>query len=363
MPDRQIQRGSAGQQLQAGRDIHLVTGLTVEVAREIIDAKAEVLRREFSDHAQELVAYRLEQFERLLLYKFSNANLLSAFADPDFQFNVLEAQRSAARSGSEDDLGLLVDLLAQRAGATPTPRMKLATRRALDMVGQVSHESLVGLTVLWYGVSLSPMSDSLDQALHAMEQHLSPLVDAGLPTDQRWMTDLAILDCIQLSVGGLGQLKAFQQLLVEHKFPGFTARGFDAQTADGFKAALEKVHVGLGDLITPHRLSPDRFCLAGKSEERFREIVSEVSSATSPGADFLTIVNEAIAQNQYDQRAPECEEGLQRLLSNHAALPAVNEWWKTFPAAEITPVGVALAYANLKRLLPEVQFVSIDSLF
>lgn len=59
--------------------------------------------------------------------------MLAAFASPDFQFNILEAQRSAARSSSGDDLDLLVDILAQRAEFTETPRLKMATRKALDV--------------------------------------------------------------------------------------------------------------------------------------------------------------------------------------------------------------------------------------
>ncbi|MEX1046410.1 MAG: hypothetical protein WD050_03270 [Actinomycetota bacterium] len=41
----------------------------------------------------------------------------------------------------------------------------------------------------------------------------------------------------------------------------------------------------------------------------------------------------------------------------------LDEWWERqkFASVTITPVGVALAYANIKRHMPEVEIDSLES--
>ncbi len=156
---RQKQIGGDAENIQAGRDVVVnVSGVTPEVAVAIFESRMEILRQEFSTQAQSLVDERMDRLQQALFEMFKTPKLLAAFANPDFQFNILEAQRSAARSGNAEDIGLIVDILVQRAASKETPRLRVATRKALEVAGLLSTNSLAGLTALWYLVSLAPIA-------------------------------------------------------------------------------------------------------------------------------------------------------------------------------------------------------------
>ena len=131
---RQKQIGGDAENIQAGRDVVVnVSGVTPEVAVAIFESRMEILRQEFSTQAQSLVDERMDRLQQALFEMFKTPKLLAAFANPDFQFNILEAQRSAARSGNAEDIGLIVDILVQRAASKETPRLRVATERHLKL--------------------------------------------------------------------------------------------------------------------------------------------------------------------------------------------------------------------------------------
>jgi len=366
MAERQVQRGSQGAQLQAGRDIIQVQGVDLDTAKEVIEAKAIILRGELTDLAAAAVDERMRGLEDRLLHRMQDTPMLAAFASPDFQFNILEAQRSAARSSSGDDLDLLVDILAQRAEFTETPRLKMATRKALDVVGQVSTQTLMGLTALWYGIRLTTDLADLGQYLDDMETRLAPLVEFGLPAPeggQAWLSDLAELGCVRLGFSGIGGLKTFTQIIATSKFPALTATGLDETQASALKQRLEAYGLDAGGLVVPHPIVPGMFSLVGQSETAFREIADRVPRSESVNADYDSVIVDAVVQNHCEQTVGNWEGLLRDLLATRPGLMAIDKWWHDFPAVELTSVGVALAYANFRRAVPNITFSSLDGLF
>jgi hypothetical protein len=358
-PDRQVQRGGDGNQFQAGRDIVHITGLDVETAREIFESRAVMLRAELTAHAEAVVNARVTGLERALFAKFGTPELLQAFANPDFQFNVLEAQRSAARSGDAADIDLIVDLLVQRAEASESPRLRVATRRALETVGQLSTEALAGLTVLWYGISLTPEEHTLPELLRSMNTHLEPLV-ADLPTDAKWLGDLSLVDCVQVGFSGIGALKNLIQFIGERKAPAFTCRGFPSSLED-ISSSLRAIHPQFESLIVAHPLDEARRVLLGRDEQDARKLASGVAVTMSVDISKVeAAIAEAVTATGYDERLPQWEELLRARFKDFQALEVIDSWWKDLPPLSITAVGVAIAFANLKRLLPRVSLPTLD---
>jgi hypothetical protein len=358
--DKQTQRGDGGPQLQAGRDINVSFELSVEAAREVYAAQAEHLRAELTVHAEATVNSRLADFEQRLMRAFGvHPELLQTFADPDFQFNVLEAQRSAARSGKVEDLDLLVDLLSQRASTPPTPRLSMATRRALDVAGQLPSDSLAGLTAIWYSLSLTPLNTDLASSLASAETFVTAIVAAGLPEGHGWLQDLDILDCIQL--GGLGSLKSLPTLLGD-RLEGFTCRGFTFEEAAQVRSSLTAVDPRLAELVVRHPLSDDRFCLLGMSEEQVRELAASMSPHLDQEPDGHRVLEEAIVLNGYKERSPDFAGKLRERFSQHPNLQLLDEWWgENFRSLYMTPVGIVVAYANLRRLLPALGVPPLET--
>ena len=358
LPDRQIQRGGETQ-VQAGRDLVIHTGLDYHAVQEIFELQADLLRKEFTSHALALVDERVNQLRGQVLSSLSTPELIGVFADPDFQFNILEAQRSAARSGQPEDIDLLVDLLVQRAETVESPRLKMATRMALDAVGQLSDDALLGLTVVWYGIRLFPQSATLDDFLAAMNSHLSRFSDA-LPADRSWLVDLGVLDCLQLGVGGIS-LKNFVQLIGENKAMGFTCAGMDADLAERHRSSFADVSPLLAQLIVPHPLAAGSYCLAGSNEERLRAIAAEVASMIPCDQTKLSqLLDSAVASNRYSERVSNWEDLLRSKVHLHDALKSIDLWWQDLPALQVTPAGVAIGYANLRRHIPEYMTSSVE---
>jgi hypothetical protein len=354
---RQTQEGGG---VQAAGDI-IVVGIDADTVRDIIASRCDVIRQELTQHARLLIDERFAQFEKRVMQGLVSSEYLPAFADPDFQFNIREALISAVRSGQPKDMDLLVAILAQRAATPESAQLKLVTRRALDIVGQLPDDSLAGLTVLWYMFSLVPQAiASLSEFLAHMNQHLEPLVD-NLPSGRRWLDDLSLLDCIRIGVSGWGALKSFLTLLGD-KCPGFTCAGIPSDYADELKISIGELAPPLVSLIVEHPLDRARSSLLGSDEGQMRVLAH--SAMTSFPHDELRLENvldELVEANQYPVRLPYYLDLLKDAMVGHDALIAVNEWWKTSPPIDMTPVGIAMAYANLRRLLPDAMQPSIEA--
>jgi hypothetical protein len=359
LTERQQQKGGETQ-LQAGRDIILHTGLNYEAVKDIVESHAAQLRQELTVHAKALYDERLEMLEERVLRTLTTPELIGAFADPDFQFNILEAQRSAARTDRSEDIDLLIDILAQRAVTPESPRLKVATRKALDVVGQLNDDALQGLTLLWYGISLVPIAYTLPTFLTTLDGHLKVL-SHDLPVGASWLSDLALLDCITLGVGGIGNLKNFVQLVGENKAPGFICVGMDSETAERHRTAFVDIHPSLSDLIVDHPFAEDRYQLVGPGEPAVKQLTERV--AEDRGLDEIalrTALDAAIIDNQYESQIGGWPEMLRTKVREYDALARIDDWWgDNFVPLSVTPVGIAVGYANLRRLLPNVLDPSI----
>jgi hypothetical protein len=347
------QRQSGGEtQLQAGRDIVVHNGMDYDAVKDIVEASAERLRRELTSHAESIVNIRLATLEEKALPRLSFPELIDAFEDPDFQFNILEAQRSASRTDRPEDIDLLVDILEQRAATPASPRLKLATRKALDVVGQLSDGPLSGLTVLWYGTKLFPEASTLDVFLTHMNDHLAVLSQSLPVMGGGWIIDLASLDCIQLGVG-FGQLKNFVQLLGQNKAPGFICEGMSSDVANQHRAALTNASGSFSGIIAAHPLDPNRCSLLSPSEGHLRGRLAQLEAGgVVVTTEMKSALDAAIIDNRYGQELPNWESLLRTEVRKFEALHAIDTWWSDFPALQVTPVGVAVGYANLRRLLP-----------
>jgi hypothetical protein len=365
--DKQAQSAGEGEvnQFQAQGDIVIYQsqGVDLSAVSQIIDARADALRREFTEHAAALVDQRLADFGTKVMDEVKQQPaMLPSFADPDFQFDILAAQESAARSGSDDDYDLLVDLLAQRATSEPTPRVKLGTRRALRVVGELPHEAVNALSVMLYGLRLHAEARTLEQALGHTNAHLGNFVD-HLPDSTTWLVDLAVTDCITLSTGGLSKLKTFGQLLAQNN-PGFTCVGFGPEAAAEWRERLDEACPELGALVVEHPLVDDGFCLVGGDSDELRKAAAQIAGSHGRSVDeCLPVVEMAIEQNRYAERAPDVEERLREKAISYPALARLYEWWGTeFPVITFTAVGIVIAYANLRRTLKDVGIVPIEKL-
>jgi len=191
-----------------------------------------------------------------------------------------------------------------------------------------------------------------------MDKNLAPLTHE-LPNDSKWLGDLALLDCVTLGTQGFGTLKTVTQLIGENKAPAFTCAGIGSGLDDARKS-LQDVDMSLGLLLAPHPLDDSLTVLPGRDEVNIREIAALVcGGALSESAD--AVLTSVIAEMKLQQRLPDYETKLNAEIDKFSNLVTVRDWAQGFPALSLTSVGVAVGYANLRRVLPGVNLPDLDS--
>lgn len=354
--NKQVQKATVGYQ-SSGNIIINDTDTFIAYVKKSEDN----LRAEFN-LGQLKTSHQLEKLSEIIVPILTRDENRKAFEQPDYLINVMEAQRSAIRTDSEEDLLLLADILEQRAQINnPTPRHKMATRKALDVVGQLSQGDLDTLTILWYGLQMTPEAVGLEQLLNVLNQHLAPFTKHGIPKNIGWMSDLDILDCINVSNSGLNHLKGFSELFADHKASGYFVEGMTLEESEKAKKLLKSVKLGLENLVIQHPINNERFLLYGGNEEQFRTIVANNVKST-PIRDKK--IEEVIQLNKYGSRIGDYKNESAKAMAKYDSLKEIGDWWaeNSLPVLSLTPVGIVMAYSNFHKALPGVKCPSLPEL-
>lgn len=145
--DQSVSEG--GQAIQALRDVNINQGLSAEQMITIMEGVERQVQRGIGQ-AEQLVQARLDEFKQSVLGEFAKAESVGnteAFADPDFQHALHEAQKGFVRSG---ELGLreeLVKLLAQRSTEPGRTRTALILNEAIQTIGSLTPQEISALSI------------------------------------------------------------------------------------------------------------------------------------------------------------------------------------------------------------------------
>lgn len=106
--------GDNSQQFQVQTMI-VNNGIEEKRAREIFQEMLDVARKDLTQEAREIAIERVGKFEDDLIPKIEKIEgAINAFADPDFQFALTSAHKTAAATERENDYELLSELLIHR---------------------------------------------------------------------------------------------------------------------------------------------------------------------------------------------------------------------------------------------------------
>lgn len=119
--------GDKSIQIQAEGDVHVCT-ITVTEATKIAKREAQLAITEFSYEALVKATERAYSLANRVIDVFTQRpELLEAFGDPDFNFALRDASRTAASNDEKHTEDLLVDLLTNRTEQGGSPRIRLVT--------------------------------------------------------------------------------------------------------------------------------------------------------------------------------------------------------------------------------------------
>lgn len=136
--------------IQSGGDTNINNGLSANQMREIMECIADQLPR-YAAIAASVVEERLKTFEEKIVQRFDKdpSTENRAFEDPDFQFLLLEAQKSFSRSGDENTAEILVDLISQRSKESSRTRRALNINKAVEVASQLTENEIAELAVIF----------------------------------------------------------------------------------------------------------------------------------------------------------------------------------------------------------------------
>lgn len=145
--DQSVSEG--GQAIQALGNVNINQGLSAEQMITIMEGVERQVQRGIGQ-AEQLVQARLDEFKQSVLEEFAKPDSTGdaeAFADPDFQHALHEAQKGFVRSG---ELGLkdeLVKLLAQRSTEPGRTRTALILNEAIQTIGSLTSQEISALSI------------------------------------------------------------------------------------------------------------------------------------------------------------------------------------------------------------------------
>lgn len=349
-----------GMAVQAGRDV--IIGIDEKRAREINAESLAIAKKDFSYEAEQKVADRVQKLEdRVMprLYRIEGA--LQNFADPSFQVFLTKANKAAACTDRESDYDLLSELLIHRIEKKDSRKDQIGLNKAVEIVDQITDEALNGLTVFFAIEHYNPIANTLEFGLSILDNLYKKMPLSNLPTDNRWLEELDILDAVRLSP--LGKLKKLEEYWAK-KYSGFVAVGIKKEGDNWSEVTdmLEKCGLSQNSLVDNILL--DEYALLPVIQKQNIDCLSQ---------NLISIVDSSVTQipitedqkqtlhkiySMYDKSGDlqnKVKNAFIKKLDSYESIKTVRTWWNSIPQAiNVTSVGRVLAHVNAKRCDPSL---------
>lgn len=175
------------------------------------------------DIAKRITEERVEHLCKGIMDKLISNGLqdFSAFADPDVQYILLEAQKNYARLGTQDMLSTLTSLVAQRVQSDGDFIYKVSLDKAISIVNQLEPKHLDFLSLLFVTryVKLPNIHTSQD-----LISELNHYCDTFCDAKQASQSYLEMLGCTQISLvldiaGMFSKVYSLDKKDLEKKYP------------------------------------------------------------------------------------------------------------------------------------------------
>ncbi len=358
--------GDNSQQIQADTVI-INSGIDEKRAREIVDEKLHEVIAGYTQEAHAIAKERIDLFANDLIPRLVKNNLLEKLKDPSIQILLTEAQKSAASTERTADYELLSELLIHRAKNGLNRNIRAGVDRAVEIVDEITDESLLGLTVAYSVSQWVPTTGNLDDGLNTLNSIFGKVIYATLPRGNEWIEHLDVLNAIRIN--SFGSLKKIDKYYPE-ALSGYVDVGID-KTSENYQEAIEIVKEAdlPKDILCDHELRPGYVRLRILSIDRVDLLsVTRQQKINIGGQEIILPIHIGITDNQ-----KESIKKIYALYSNDAELKAQNvskfiekwdeydnlknlrAWWDAIPVSyTITPVGRVLAHANAQRCDPNL---------
>lgn len=356
--------GDNSTQMQAGvinNNYTIVNGIDEARARDIWKEEYALACKEWTSEAERIAHERVAQLENKVMPKMLSYDASLRFlSDPSFLFLLRKAQITAASSEREADYDMLSDLLLHRLEQSENRERRLGITKAIEIVDQLSDESVIGLSMIYAITKFEPTSEDLHDGLLVLNKLYEKIIEGkDLPKGKDWLEHLDILSAIRLVPQGVNSFKKAEQYLPA-MFAKHLVSGVKEDSEEYEKIKIDFQQCDLPPCFVPHPLKPGYMKLKISNDIDDIYVVHQDQGGRSVriplNEEQRIVMNKAIDIARKDEHKNN-ELGL-RLIEKWNELPTLNivrEWWNSIPSYfSITPIGSAIANAYIRGKDPTI---------
>jgi hypothetical protein len=302
------------------------------IVRAILAAEFEKYRSE----ALETVNARIEYFESTLmaaLEKTDTSNLES-MRDPDNQMNLITATKGFARSGDETLADILVNLLMKRFEAENQSVVASVLNDAIEVASKLTRQELAILSLHWR-LTRTVQFDitNLDSIAEYFQKEVLPFIDdfKGTPTYVHHLEYLSLLFVEPFTGSKFGSILA-------SSYPGIYTQGFEASAVP----EVLQAHISNRRVFIPCLRNQSKLQINASSAQMVENLAKETKLE-----DHVEVLQNLL---KYELLAPEeIEKELSAIDPKISTF--IQQWNKSdICRTRLSPVGIAIAHANYRRL-------------
>ncbi len=339
--------GNNSTQVQASV-VNFYNGITEQRAREIYQEESQKIQ-ELTHEASQIAIQRVRELENRVIPKLSQIEKgLDFFSNPDFQFVLLDAQKSAARSDRPVDYDLLSELLIHRVKNDDDKVKRLGIKKAIEIVDSVADEALLGLTVFHSVTTFNPNSGDVEFGLKILDDLFGKIMYDELPQGSHWLDHLDILGAIRMNT--VSQMKSFADFY-SNKLSGYVCTGIEKSSEDYIKAKklLDEINIS-SDILIDNILNPGYVRLPIVSLNNINFISKVIHIPLSEGQNVILKEIVSLYSKKDANLIQQVKHNFFMELEQRPYLKLLKEWWDKIPfGITITEVGKVLAHVNAQR--------------
>jgi len=329
--------GAGALAIQAARDV--IIGISAADARAIALDVAKVTFYELTGLAKETMSARVEEITDSVISKLERdyPEGLAKAVDPDFQYALLTVQKQYGRTGDKDLGDLLVDLLVDRSKQSQRNILQIVLNESLEVAPKLTIGQLATLSLIFifrYTQNNAVVNDEMFGEY--FDQHIQPLV-GDLVKNQASFQHLEFTGC-----GSQNFMDASLGEILGAHYPGFFSKGFDMSTVE---------EVGLSIVLRTRFLLA---CLNDKNKFQVRAL-NDATMADLLGKNDVLPEDREKLDKLYKLNRMSKEEVRAKCVSLRPYMAEVFSVWDDSLAKNfnLTSVGIAIAHANIKRIVVE----------
>jgi len=332
--------------IQAGGDVNITkVGLSYS---EVRDVALDVFRSTFyqlAGVAADTASQRAKEITEDFLSKLEKENPagLEKANDPDFQYALFTAQREYARCGDKELEALLVDLLVDRSKQDQRNILQIVLNESLNTAPKLTEGQLAVLALIF----LFKYTQNFGVGNHAsfgayLDAHASPFIPK-MSVGPAGFQHMEFTGCGSPNMMG----RSLESILGE-VYQGQFLKGFD-------HVELDNRQLSIG--------ADQNFFIPCLNDQTKLQVRANSRELLTKNLDVLAVLKPDRSKiielfNLNKMSDPEIRE---KCIQLRAYMRDLFENWEKSPiqTSSLTSVGIAIAHANIKRLVGEFANLSI----